>query len=347
MPNAAWQLKFVSRDTNGQPIAAVATVVKPVTPATGVAPLLAVQFAEDSLGAQCAPSHNETGSTVDYVEQLEAAEPAQGLALGWTIVVPDHEGPTSAYAAGPLAGQITLDSIRAAERFAPLGLSATTPVGMTGYSGGAIATAWAASLQKNYAPELKIVALASGGTPADVKGIVQNIDTNTVANTAFFNLILSAVVGVNRVYPTLLTPILNAQGVAAATSLENGCLGATSNGAAAPSGQVTDYTTTSDPFDAPNVVALLPKITLPLANNAPIANAFVYHSQLDELIPIAGADAMVAGWCAAGSTVEYYRGVSGDHVGFEATLSTLVYAYLASRFNGTATVVPPGSTTCN
>ena len=56
---------------------------------------------------------------------------------------------------------------------------------------------------------------------------------------------------------------------------------------------------------------------------------------------------MVAAWCAAGSPVEYYRGVSGDHVAFEATTSTLVYAYLESRFSGTTTLTPPGTTTCN
>jgi hypothetical protein len=45
--------------------------------------------------------------------------------------------------------------------------------------------------------------------------------------------------------------------------------------------------------------------------------------------------------------VEFYEGVTGDHVAFEASMGTLVYAYLASRINGTTTVVPPTSTTCN
>lgn len=63
LPNAAWQLQFMSRDTNGHPIAAVATVVKPQSPASGVAPLVAYQYAEDALGNQCAPSHTTTGFT--------------------------------------------------------------------------------------------------------------------------------------------------------------------------------------------------------------------------------------------------------------------------------------------
>jgi hypothetical protein len=348
MSNKAWEIKFVSRDANDNPIAAVATVVLPTTPSlNSPEPLLAVQFAEDGLGAQCAPSHDVTGSTVDSNEQLEGAASLQGLTLGWTVVYPDYEGPNDEFGAGRIEGQITLDSIRAAESFAPAGLNATTPVGMTGYSGGAIATAWAASLEQSYAPELKMVAIASGGTPASPKLIIQNIDSDEVANAAFFSLILSAVYGTNRAYPTLLTPILNAAGVAAGNEMANGCLGDTASGGNGPTGVVPDFTTTSDPVDAPNVVAILPQVTLPLAGHSPIVNTLVYHSQLDELIPIAGADAMVAAWCAAGSPVEYYRGVSGDHVTFEATTSTLIYAYLESRFNGTTTLTPPGTTTCN
>ncbi len=92
MPNQAWQLKFASRDGNGQPIAAVATVVKPLLPASGVHPLLAFGFAEDGLGAQCAPSHGVTGSTADSNEQLETTVPTAGLNMGWTVVYPDYEG---------------------------------------------------------------------------------------------------------------------------------------------------------------------------------------------------------------------------------------------------------------
>ncbi len=345
MSNAAWELKFVSRDSRNRDIAAVATVVKPTTPvASGPEPLLSVQYAEDGLGSQCAPSHAVTGSTADSNEQLEAAFPQLGLKQGWTLVYPDFEGPESAYASSRIGGQITLDGIKAAESFAPLGLSVKTPVGLTGYSGGATATAWAATLERTYAPALDIVAIASGGTPADYEQILSNIDTNVLSNTAFFAEILSAVVGVNRSYPALFTPVANAKGVAAATSLANGCVGNTSNGAAAPTGQLTDYATKN--FFTPPDDHVLPINDLPQSGSSPVANTFVYHSQVDELIPIAGTDAMVAAWCADGAPIQYYRGVSGDHVAFEPAMVASVYAYLTSRFAGTPTVLPPGTTTC-
>nr|WP_067463458.1 hypothetical protein [Nocardia amamiensis] len=42
----------------------------------------------------------------------------------------EHQGPNSAYAAGPLGGRITLDGNRAATGFAPLEVGAAAPVAM-------------------------------------------------------------------------------------------------------------------------------------------------------------------------------------------------------------------------
>jgi len=264
--------------------------------------------------------------------------------MGWTLVYPDYEGPYAEYAAPHMAGYITLDAIRAAEQFTPLGLSATTPVAWTGYSGGAIASAWAASLQQSYAPGLKVVGIASGGTPANYPQIFSNIDTNTVANAAFFSIIFMAAVGQNRAYPALLTPYLNAAGVAAATSMENGCVGKTSSGGSGPSGTFPTYTTLASPNPAEN--AILNSESLPAAGlNPSQPDIFVYHSMNDELIPIAGTTTMVNAWCAGGSHVDYYIG-NGDHVSFEGTMISLVYTYLQGRFSGT-TLEPPGTTTCN
>ncbi|MES2684464.1 MAG: lipase family protein [Pseudomonadota bacterium] len=348
MSNEAWHLKYVSRDVNGQPIAAVATVIKPTTPGTGAPVLLSYQFPINGLGLQCSASHAMEGSTVNSTIQLETANLLVALQAGYIVVTPDHLGPFSAYGTPRLAGQITLDGIRAALNYAPLGLSSTTLIGAWGYSGGANATAWAAVLQQEYAPELKLVAFATGGTPADGISIARAVDENPVTNAGFFSLVLSAILGTNRSYPGLVTPILNARGLATAESLKDGCGGGTSDGSAEPTGKLADYTTSADPFNEPGVIATQPFITLPLAGATPITDTFVYHSQIDELIPISGADAMVAAWCRDGAHVSYFRGVAGEHVAFQAATSPNVLAYLASRFAGSpVAVTPPGTTVCN
>jgi len=344
LTNPAWELKFVSRDENGYPIAAVATVVQPLAAPLGAGNLLVQMFAEDALGAQCAPSHDMTGSNND---SDETGVQTAGLALGWTVVDPDFEGPYSEYAVGRLHGQITLDSIRAAEQFVPLGLSAKTPVGLNGYSGGAIAASWAATLEHSYAPNLNIVGIASGGTPADITGILNNIDTDTVANLAFFDIIYMASIGINRGYPQFMTPILNPAGVAAAKAMENGCGGKDSNGSSGPTGTFPDYTTTSNFEAAPGFKSGAALDGLPQTGHPPVTSEFVYQSQTDELIPIAGVDAMVKVWCAEGAHIAYYRALSGDHVTTELDNEQFVIAYLTDSFSATTPAYPPTTTVCN
>lgn len=343
----AWQLQFVSHDSHGRRIAAIATVVKPLE-STNSNRLLAYQYAVDSLGRKCSPSRTLTGSTDNLNSQLQGLGPVPGLLQGWTVVYPDYQGPTKALAASRLEGQVVLDSIRAALRFKPLGLDRNTPVAMWGYSGGALATAWAATLQAGYAPELNIVGVASGGTPANLVGVAKGANEKTLINeTTFFRLAFSAVIGINREYPNFVTPILNDKGRAAAKAVANGCLGATTNGAPSPTPPFSKYTTTSKPFKAPSVQAVVPKIILPQPDSTPIADTFVYHSQFDQLVPIAGADAMVKAWCNRGATVHYYRGVTGGHIVFGASMVPFVLAYLNSRFSGQPPALPPGTVSCN
>ena len=79
-----------------------------------------------------------TNDTTMTIVEFDAALLALGQ--GWAVALPDHQGPNMAYAAGPLGARITLDGIRAAKRFAPIGVGDDSPVGLYGYSGGAIVT---------------------------------------------------------------------------------------------------------------------------------------------------------------------------------------------------------------
>lgn len=62
--------------------------------------------------------------------------------------VPDYEGPLASFTAGVLSGHSTIDSIRAAFNAKHiLGLEQDARYAMWGYSGGALASEWAAELQ--------------------------------------------------------------------------------------------------------------------------------------------------------------------------------------------------------
>ena len=85
------------------------------------------------------------------------------LTQGFAVIVPDTEGQRADFAAGPEYGMNTLDSIRAAFNSSTVGLPADARIALLGYSGGAIASEWAAELA--YAPDVngRLIGAAIGG----------------------------------------------------------------------------------------------------------------------------------------------------------------------------------------
>ena len=102
----------------------------------------------DSLNPADEPSAQIAGgvSLGGLITDAESVVIAPLLLQGYTVIVPDTEGQSADFGAGPEYGINTLNSIRAATSSPLTGLDASTPVGMFGYSGGAIATDWAAQM---------------------------------------------------------------------------------------------------------------------------------------------------------------------------------------------------------
>jgi hypothetical protein len=158
-----------------------------------------------------------------------------------------------------------------------------------------------------------------------------------------------AAIGINRGYPNLLTPILNAKGVAAAVAMENGCQGKKSDGSSGPSGHFSDYVKVTNLYTNRHITRNAAAASEPQPGSYPKSNVFAYQSVTDELIPVAGVDNLVKGRCADGSPIEYYRAVNGgDHVTMETQNQALVLTYMAERFTGAPLTLPPLETTdCN
>jgi hypothetical protein len=155
-----------------------------------------------------------------------------------------------------------------------------------------------------------------------------------------------ATIGINRGFPQFIGPSLNAAGIAAATAMESGCGGKNSDGSSGPTGTFANYTS-GNVLNAPGFQAAALADGLPQMGETPVTNMFIYHSQTDELIPIAGVDTLVKDWCADGVSIGYYRGLSGDHVTTELDNEQFMLAYFAAVFGGTKPVFPPTTTTCN
>lgn len=320
MPVDATQALVRSSDSHGEAMAIVTTLMIPQVPhAGGARPLLSYQPATDSLGDQCQPSYTLRTGTEKELPLL-----TMGLLQGWAVVVTDYQGPHNAYPAGRLEGQATLDGIRGALAIPGTGLGPDTPVGMWGYSGGAVASGWAAELAPSYAPELDVVGVASGGTPADVEAAARAVD-GTIAS----GLALSAAVGLSREYPELLT-LLNDKGRAMVQDLDDTCVSDAVS--SYPFRRLAEFTTSHRPIDEP--IARSVFATNRMGQAAPTAPVYLYHSFLDQLIPYRSAKTLHDRWCARGASVLLVTDYLSEHVTYAISGAPGAVGYLASRFAG-------------
>jgi hypothetical protein len=324
LPVPADSQQFLARSTDakGAPTAVVGTVMVPKTPYTsGPRPLVSYQPATDSLGDQCNPSYKLRAGTEGELPLM-----MQALQQGWAVVVTDYEGPKSAFGAGRMAGHAVLDGIRAATTLPDTGLTgAQTPVGMWGYSGGGLATSWAAELAPGYAPELNIAAVASGGTPADLAAAARQIDGGIASG-----LTLLASVGISREYPEMLS-LLNDAGHAMAQRIGDMCIGEAVS--TFPFRRLNEFTHSQDPLSEP--VAKTVMEANHLGRLTPKAPVFLYHSIFDELIPFPSAQQLQKDWCTGGGAVTLYADVLSEHSSLAVTGAPLAVGYMRARFAGT------------
>ena len=334
--SAAYQLLYRTTDPAGQPVATVTTLMIPVLPAPGPRKLASYQPAYDSLTLNCAPSYtmrggNNGGST----QNAESALIAQELQQGWDVAVPDYEGEQSEWAVGPMLGYATLDGIRAAESFAQAELNgASTEVAMNGYSGGAIASTWAAALAPTYAPDLDIVAVAAGGLFPDIDYTLSALD-----GSPWYGVEIGALVAINRAYPQLDLPsLLNAQGQALAAQDgqdASGCGGAATNEPGGNASEFTNFPSSAALAAAPQVKSVLNKLYMETAAPVPTAPSFFYNAINDELAHIQPVDKLVAYYCSEGATIDYYRDpVASEHVAGLAAYWPLALRHMENRFAG-------------
>ncbi len=212
LPIRVVQLLYRSTGQLGQPTVNVTSVLRPPLHA-GVAKVISYQSFYDSLDRDDEPSYAIAGG-VTFGGLLPTAESAlivPALLRGYTIVVPDTEGQSADFAAGPEYGLNTLDSLRAAFHSRAAGIRPASRIGLVGYSGGAIATEWAAELAPRYAPSInrRIIGAAMGGVLVDPAHNLHYVDGSSV----WAGVMPMAIIGVSRAFNVDLTPYLSDYGL--------------------------------------------------------------------------------------------------------------------------------------
>ncbi|WP_445253825.1 lipase family protein [Nocardia sp. XZ_19_385] len=319
----AWQLLYRSSNSAGDPIAAVTTVLLPLGGGLN-RPLVSYQPFVNSLGLQCAPSHSLFDGSLQEAPALNLL-----LARGWAVAVPDHLGPTSAYGAARLGGRLTLDGIRAAKRFAPADL-AGSPVGLAGYSGGGMATGFAAALAPEYAPELPIVGAAQGGVPVNIGKLAR--DTG-LQPSPLFGLGFAAAIGLEREYPEQLPMerILNPAGWELRGRIANACTNEIIN-AGANKGFNDVFDGAMEDAD-PTTIRILHENSLETFAGVPRIPIYEWHGLNDQVDPWLAKEVM-GRYCAAGTPVMLDMIPGTDHLTAIAAGAPRAFGYLADRFAG-------------
>ncbi|WP_194831833.1 lipase family protein [Nocardia sp. XZ_19_369] len=331
----AWQLLYRSTNSFGEAIATVTTVLKPRGPAPdGGRKLLSYQIAEDSAAQYCAPSYVVQSGSIpaDYINAAEILIPiAAGIGQGWTVALPDYEGPNSAYGASLLSAQTTLDGIRAVQSFAPAQLSGVqTPTALWGYSGGTIPSSFAAELKQHYAPELNIVGIAAGGVAA--ADFPEALRHNN--NGAFTGLLTGVLAGFANEYPEFRQLIRERVDPIGQLLIGSKLVLCHSMGAAiVPFYNFFGAFHGGDPLGHPVVQRIIAENAL--GQRTPSVPVYIYHAQYDEILPSSGVDRLVQKYCAEGApSVTYVRELLAEHMSGVATHLPGAFHWLRDRLNG-------------
>lgn len=267
-----------------------------------------------------------------YSQKVSDATGALGM--GWYVNIPDYEGPSAAFTAGVLSGHATLDSIRAVLS-SGFGLdTSSAKYAMWGYSGGALASEWAAELQVQYAPELDFAGAALGGLTPNVTNVLV-----AVSGTLEAGLIPAGIVGLSTQYPELLDYLkdaLNQNGTYNATGFFATRNYTLTEGIVAFINQdITKYFETGvSALQAPIPQKVINRDGVMGYHGVPQMPLFAYKAIKDEVSPINDTDKLVSRYCDVGATIKYDRNTIGSHTTESTNGAARAVDFLTQVLNG-------------
>jgi alpha-beta hydrolase superfamily lysophospholipase len=335
---SATQLLYRTTDMNGKPQAAVTTVLVP--PDVGpdhACPVLSYQCAIDAVTSRCFPSYTlrRHAKAVGALAQLEFLLINAALAEGWAVSVPDHEGPEGTWGAPYEPGYCILDGVRAALSSERLGLSASAPggsapVGLWGYSGGGLATAWAAEICGDYAPELDIVGAVLGSPVGDLGHTFRRLN-----HSLFSGLPALVVAALARIYPDLDRVIkehTNEEGRKLLSQLETMTTGeAVIRMARKDMGDYLDRPL-DEILSMPEVQYVFDNVKLGTA--VPTPPVLIIQAVHDYLIDVYDIDELAHAYSRGGADVTYHRDAFSEHIMLHPLSAPMTLRWLQDRFAG-------------
>lgn len=325
----ATQLLYRSTDRNGAPEAAVTTVIMPPD-AREDCPIVSYQCAIDAISASCFPSYSlrRRAKVTGGLAQFELLLITAALAEGWAVSVPDHEGLDGMWGAPYEPGYHVLDGLRAAINSEHLPLSDASPIGLWGYSGGGLASAWAAEMSGSYAPELNIVGAVLGSPVGDLGQTFRRLN-----GTVFSGLPALVVAALADIYPGLnriIAEHATTEGRKLLRRLhEMSTVEAVLRLARKDMDDLVDLPL-EQILDSPEVTHVFDDIKLGVATpNPPVLLIQAVH---DELISVDWIDELVEKYLTGGASVTYHRDLFSEHLLLHPMSAPMALRWLNDRF---------------
>ena len=329
----ATQLLYRTTDMHGAPEATVTTLMVPTerrqqTPC----PVVSYQCAIDAVADRCFPSYalRRSAKAVGALAQLEFLLIAAVLAEGWAVSVPDHEGLRGIWGAPIEPGYHVLDGLRAATSMQHLGLSEDAPLGLWGYSGGGLATAWAAEVAGDYAPELNIVGAVLGSPVGDLGHAFRRLNGSIYAG-----LPAMVVAALSHIYPDLDRVIqehVTAEGRAMLSKIETmTTMAAVLRLIHKDMGTLVDRPL-QEILDTPEVRQVFADIKL--GSSAPTPPILIVQAVHDRIVSVDDIDELAEIYMAGGSEVTYHRDMFSEHMLLHPMSAPMTLRWLRDRFAG-------------
>ena len=329
----ATQLLYRTTDMDGRPEATVTTVLVPAERGPeNPCPLLSYQVAIDAVTSRCFPSYalSRGALAVGALAQFEFVLVAAALAEGWAVSVPDHEGPNGRWGAPCEPGYRVLDGVRAALGCERLGLSASAPVGLWGYSGGGLATAWAAEMTAGYAPELNVVGAVLGSPVGDLGNTFRRLNGSVLSGLPA--LMVASLV---QIYPELDRVIqqhVSDTGRSLLAALQRmTVVGGVLRWANKDMNAYVDRPI-DEILDLPEVQYVFNDIRLGASIPAP--PVLMVQAVHDSVIAVDDIDALVETYLAGGADVTYHRDMFSEHLLLHPMSAPMTLRWLSDRFAG-------------
>lgn len=346
LPLAATQLLYRTTGELGEPLATVTTVLSPPTPNPSPR-LVSYQSAYDSLTPDCAPSYTIAGGPDrGLIPSAETAAIVPFLYQGYSVVVSDFEGFDAQFAAARLYGRATLDGIRAATHSPQTGLTPSTPVGMIGYSGGAIATNWALELAPTYAPDVNahLIGAALGGLLVDPEKNLRYIEGSGL----WSGVLPMALIGLARAFRINIDAYVSDYGRTVLAQLGSACIldalgrypGLTFAQLVKP--QYADPTTIPGFTEAANQIIMGTAGTpsVPLLVRQGTGGEFELTpgnkpgiGRGDGVMIVGDVRTLVNDYCSRGVSIDYQE-TQFSHIGEVVPFGVQALLWMGSRFNG-------------